>query len=115
MKDFFLGLMTLILVLLVLCGVGWVAEGNSFFLYKYFAPKQEQVRYDVYKQSQSYNDSTAKDVADYELQYLHATPDQQPAIASVILQEVSSYDTTKLPPAQQAFINQLRAKQGLAQ
>jgi hypothetical protein len=115
MKDFFLGLLLVIVILLVLSGLGWVVQGNNFFMYKYFAPKQEQVRYDVFKQSQAYNDSTAKDVADYEIQYLHAAPEQQAAIASMILQEVSSYDTTKLPPAQQAFINQLRAKQGMAQ
>lgn len=115
MKDFFVGLLVLLLVLAIMLGIGWVAEGNSFFLYKYFAPKTEQVRYDVFKQSQAYNEGMAKDVADYEIQYLHATPDQKPAIASMILQEVSSYDTTKLPPAQQAFINQLRSKEGLAQ
>ena len=34
----------IVLALVVLFGVEWLATGNEFFLYKFFAPKTESVR-----------------------------------------------------------------------
>lgn len=104
-----------IAAIVVILALVWVFQGNDFFMAKVFNPKYEQVRRDTFVQSQAYNEGMAKEVENYHLQYVTATPDQQKALASVILQQVSGYDTSKLPPADQLFINQLRSQQGLAQ
>ena len=38
------GVLAFILFIVLMLGLGWIATGNDFFLYKYFAPKQEAVR-----------------------------------------------------------------------
>ena len=49
-----LSIMGVILALALFMGLGWVAQGNSFFMYKFFAPKQEQVRRETFEQSKAY-------------------------------------------------------------
>ena len=45
-----------VLGIVVVClGFGWIATGNDFFLYKVFAPKYEQVRRETFEQTKSYN------------------------------------------------------------
>jgi hypothetical protein len=111
MKEIVQGFFALLLVIVVMLGITWVVQGNNFFLYKTFAPKVEQVRYNTFKQSQAYNDGVAQDVREYKLAWTKATAEEKPGIASMILQEVASYDTTKLPPDEQAWIAQLRAQE----
>lgn len=98
---------------LLLFGISWIAEGNDFFLYKYFAPKEEAVRRQVFEQSKAYNDGMAQELDNMRFEYLKATPEQQTALASVILHRAASYDVSKLPPDLQSFIEKLRQKEDL--
>lgn len=41
------------LVLIALMAIGWILMGNEFFMYKFFAPRQEAVRRQVYEQTKS--------------------------------------------------------------
>ena len=98
---------------LLLCGISWIAEGNDFFLYKFFAPKQEAVRRQVFEQSKAYNDGMAQELDNMRFEYLRAKPEQQDALASIILHRVAAYDVSKLPPDLQSFIEKLRQKDDL--
>src|SRR4051812_16187485 len=40
--------------------VGWMVQGNDFFLYKVFAPKREAVRREVYEQTKSYKQGSTQ-------------------------------------------------------
>lgn len=94
----------IVLLLGVLFGVGWAVEGNSFFMYKFFAPKEEAVRRETFEQSKSYNDGMAQELASMQLDYAKASPEQKAALRSVIVHRYAGYDTGKLPPDLQAFI-----------
>lgn len=97
-----------LLGLLGILGVIWAVQGNSFFLYKAFAPAQEQARREVFKESQAYNDGMANEIDAAYLQYQKADAEGKGAIRSVVLRRVASYDVSRLPDYLQRFINDLR-------
>lgn len=94
--------------LTVLIGGGWIVEGNEFFLYKFFAPKQEAVRREVFEQSKAYNQGVAQELEGAEMDYAHADADQKAAIRSVVLHRVADYDESKLTPDLREFVDTLR-------
>lgn len=102
------------LVISVIClGLGWAFTGNDFFLYKYFAPKQEAVRREVFKQSQAYNDGMVNDLQSLRLSYVSTSdPAAKEAIASVVLQRSGSFNGD-MPPDLRDFIDKLKADKGL--
>ena len=96
-------------VLVAILGLGWLAMGNDFFLYQFFAPKYEQVRHDTFKESQAYNDGMKNDLQDLWIQYTgNITQEQRDAVASTILHRFASYDESKLPPELRTFLVQVR-------
>ena len=97
--------------LLLMLGLAWIIEGNNFFLYKVFAPREEQVRREVFEQSKSYNDGMLQELYSMQLDYVKAkNAEQKAAIKSVILHRVSGYDQNKLPFDLRQFINQLKSE-----
>ena len=95
-------------LLLLMFGLGWVLQGNSFFLYKVFAPKYENVRRQVFEQTKSYNQGMQQEISNMQFEYIQATPEQKQALASIILHRVADYDINKLNPDLQEFIHKLR-------
>jgi hypothetical protein len=104
MKSF----MCVLGVLVAMFGITWAIEGNDFFLYKFFAPKEEQVRQDVFRNSQAYNDGVMQDLYNAQRDYLKGNNEQKVAIRGLVLHRVSSYDLNKLPNDLHAFVIQLR-------
>lgn len=100
--------LTIIGLSLAAVALAFAVQGNDFALYRTFAPKYEQVRRDTFKQSQAYNDGMAQELDNMRLEYIRATPDQQQAMASVILHRAASYDASKLPPDLAAFVASLK-------
>lgn len=94
--------------LLALLLVIWALQGSDFFLTKVFAPKYEQVRRDTFEQSKAYNQGMIQELQNMEFEYVKAAPDQQDALASIILHRAADYDVEKLPPDLRAFVLQLR-------
>lgn len=90
-------------------GITWLVAGNDFFLFRFFAPRQEAVRREVFKQSQAYNDGMQSELDAMRFEYVKTTdPKARAAMASVILHRVSSYDTMLLTPDLRNFIETLR-------
>lgn len=108
MKEWFKILGTCIGVVLILCIMGWIIQGNSFFMYKLFAPAQEQVRREVFEQTKAYNQGMSQDISNFQQQYATASNSQKDALASVIIHRTADYDLTKLQPYQREFIEKLR-------
>jgi len=108
MKDIFYGFLSLVMVLFVVCCITWVIQGNNFFLYKVFAPAQEQVRRETFEQSKAYNQGVSQDISNFQQQYIQATDSQKDALASVIIHRYADYDLSKLQPGQRSFIEKLR-------
>lgn len=98
------------IILAALLAMTWVAQGQEFFLYRFFAPKMEQARRETFEQSKAYNDGAQQDLRRMQLEYIKATPVQQDALAAVILHQMAGYDESKLAPDLRDFINQIKAK-----
>ena len=72
--------------LILIMGLGWLAEGNSFFMYKFFAPKQEQVRREVFEQTKSYRQGMVQELQNMQFEYAKADKDGKAAMKGIILQ-----------------------------
>ncbi len=107
-KNFFAWVASVLGVLVVLFAVAWLVQGNDFFMYKYFAPKREQVRRQVFEQSKAYNQGQIQDLQQMMFEYVQAAPEQKAALASIILHRVADYDVNKLPPDLRDFVEKLR-------
>ncbi len=99
-----------LLVLVGLLALTWVFQGNDFFMFKVFAPAQEQVRRETFEQSKAYRQGVIQELdrayQDYNAK--DATQGQKDAIASVVLHRVADFDTEALPGYLKAFVEQLR-------
>jgi hypothetical protein len=98
-------------VLAVIVGVlalGWVSQGNDFMLYRYFAPKYEATRRQVFEQTKSYNQGMVQELQNMQFQYEQANDEQKVALASIILHRAADFDEDRLPADLRSFIQKLR-------
>lgn len=103
--------MATLIVIACLLGLGWVFTGNDFFLYKYFAPKQEAVRREVFEQSKAYNQGMVQELQNMQFEYLRTTdPKAKDAMASIILHRSADYDPYKMPADLRGFILSLKSE-----
>ena len=103
----------LLVLLFLFLGLGWLFAGNSFFMYSFFAPKVEQVRYDTFKQSQTYNDGMAQELQQFQRDYMKGSKEEKDALGSMILKRYADYDTSKLNSDLQAFLEKVKREKGL--
>ena len=97
MKYLAIGLAALIALL----GLGWVIQGNDFFLYAVFAPKYEQVRRNTFEQSRAFNEGMAQELQRMWLDYQHAAdPSEKSAIRSLVTHRVAGYDIENIQNSQ---------------
>ena len=99
------------LCLIGLFGLGWLAQGNDFFLYKVFAPKVEGVRRQTFEQSKAYNQGVVQELDKQYQDYAKANKDEKEAIASIALHQVVDYPVSLLPDYLRTFVEKLRADQ----
>lgn len=105
MKVFF----SFIGITIAILGLSWVFTGNDFFLYKYFAPKEESVRRQVFEQSKAYNQGMVQELQNMQFEYLRTTDQKsKDAMASIILHRAADYDQDQLPPDLRSFIQSLK-------
>jgi hypothetical protein len=110
MQKLFIGLA----ILGALLGIVWAIQGNSFFLYKAFAPKYEQVRRETFEQSKAYNQGVAQELDNEFFQYQRADSAGRAALAPVILHQVADYPVDKLPAHLSEFVAELRRQQAVS-
>ncbi len=83
--------------LVAILALSWVFTGNDFFLYKYFAPKQEAVRRQVYEQTKSYHQGSVQRLGTLCMQ-VDATDDaHKDLINDVIASEFAEWDAVDVP------------------
>lgn len=97
-------------VLLGLFALGWITQGNNFFMLKVFAPKYEQVRRETFEQSKAYNQGMIQELQNMQFEYVKADKDSKTALASIILHRASDYDVDKMPSDLRSFIAELKNK-----
>lgn len=103
-QVFFIGLAAFA----VLVGIGWLAQGNNFFMYKFFAPKYEQVRRETYEQTKSYRQGSVQRLNTLCLQVSQADEGHKGMIYDVISQEFAEWSTNDVPSHLQQCLHQAR-------
>lgn len=96
-----------IAALAVVLALGWVFLANNTAQQAVFAPKQEQIRRNVFTQSQAYNDGVAQDLNGMRRDYALADSNGKAMLVQVIRHRLANYDTNKLPPDLRSFVNSL--------
>lgn len=95
--------------LVAILALSWIFTGNDFFLYKYFAPKQENVRRQVFVNTDSFVEGKISSLSQERLAYESADAGaQKRALRTMILSEAAQVDNHKLPLDMQTFINSLK-------
>lgn len=103
-RVFFMALFAFV----ALAALGWVAQGNQFFLYKVFAPQYEAVRRDVMIESRAYSEATTREFYRLRLQYAQAkTEDEKATIRAMARHEAAAFDRARLPADLQSFLIQI--------
>jgi hypothetical protein len=118
MKQVLGYLAAFVLVFAVILGVGWIAQGNDFFMFKVFAPKYEAVRRDTFEQSKAYNQGMIQELQNMQFAYVaEKDPEAKAALASVILHRAADYnmDDARVPGDLRDFVNKLKRERTEAQ
>ncbi len=99
-----------VMVILLVTGLSWFVQGNEFFLYKFFAPKQEAVRREVFENTKSYNQAAIQELQNMQFQYVQAGDAQKATLADIILRRSADYnlDDPKVPSDLRSFVEGLR-------
>lgn len=98
----------IVIFLAVFVGLPWLVMGNDFALYRYFAPKQESVRRQVFEQTKSYNQGMVQELQNMQFQYEQADTAHRDALSSIILHRAADFDEDKLPTDLRVFVSGLR-------
>lgn len=101
-----------ILAILGFLALGWVIQGNNFFLYKAFAPKYEQVRRETFEQSKAFNQGMIQELQNMQFEYVRANDEQKTALADIILHRVADFDLNQpqVPTDLRTFVAELKQK-----
>ena len=98
-----------VLGLLILLALPYVFGIYELQFYKFYQPKKEGVRREVFKQTRSYNEAKLQELIKYRLEYLRATDEvEKKAIASTIRHAFAEYDSNKLPSELKAFLDEIK-------
>ena len=95
-----------IVLAVILCII--VVSYFGLFHYKWFGPKFENVRREVFEETKSYNQAKLQELAKYRLEYLNADDVGKQAIASTINHCFADYNANKLPAELNQFLEQIR-------
>ena len=68
-------------------------------MFKYFAPKMEQVRRETFEQSKAYNQGMIQELQNMQFEYIQADSIHRAMLSSTILHRAADYDMEKLRTA----------------
>ena len=100
----------LVLFLAVGLGLDWISTGENFFLYKYWAPKNEAVRRNVYENTKSYHQGSVQRLDTLCTQVADADVDHKPMLNDVIVHEFAEWSSDDLPDYLRPCLATARAK-----
>ena len=75
----------------------------------YFQPKFEQVRRNVFMESQAYNDGMMRDLQNLQLEYIRADDAGKAIVRATAMHRFAAYDPSRLPSDLREFYFQLKA------
>lgn len=91
--------------IVILIGLSFVLELGGLQWTKYFQPKKENIRREVFENTRSYNEGKIQQLAKYRLEYIKTTDvNQKEAIKSTVRILFANYDEEKLPKELKEFL-----------
>jgi len=102
------GLLWTLAVIVFFSIIGFALNTAGFISYKFWAPKKEAVRREVFENTKSYNESKKQDLLKYRMEYIQADDDSKEAIASVIRMMFADFDESKLEPELAEFLREMK-------
>lgn len=76
---------------------------------KFYQPKKENIRREVFENTQSYVHGKSQDLAKYFEEYQKSTPEGKEALRQIILMNFADFDANTLRSFQlQQFLNEMR-------
>ena len=110
MKAAVSSILIAVMFLVVMMSLGWLTQGNQFFMYKFFTPKQEQMRREVFEQSKAYRQGMVQELQNMQFEYVKAGKDGKEAMRSIILHRAADVPPDAMPVELNAFISGLRSQ-----
>lgn len=107
MSDFFKAVGIVLAGLAAIFALSYLALANA----RFFAPRHEALRNEVFHNSQAYTDGMAHDLDDIQTEYVQATPEAKVSLRAIAIRRFSIYPQDRLTPEQRAFYNDLKAAQ----
>lgn len=84
-------------MLVILYALDWAGTGNNFFMYKFFAPRQESARREVYEQSKAYRQGSIQRLNTLCAQANDTDDSHRPMINDVIAHEFAEWSSSDVP------------------
>jgi hypothetical protein len=87
----------------------FLMQGGDFFLYKFFSPKYENVKREVFENTQSYVEGARQELSTYKLDYARAkTAEEKTAIKFTVVHRFANIDENKLDPGLRDFLREMK-------
>jgi hypothetical protein len=102
-------LATLVLIV-ILYALGFIVTGGDLAIYRFWAPKQEAARREVYEHTKSYHQGSVQRLGTLCLQVNSADDDHKAMINDIIAQEFAEWDTADVPAHLRGCLATARAK-----
>ncbi len=94
--------------LIALLALTWIFQGNSFFLYQYFAPKEAQVERQTFEQTKSYRQGMVQELQNMQFEYVKADNAHKAALADIILHRAADVPSDAMPSDLASFVAELK-------
>ena len=75
-----------------------------------YGTELESVRTDIYRENKSYVEGTVRDLRELQVDYLKASDEHKPALASLILHRANELDWDRLPSDVRSFLLELKGE-----
>lgn len=82
--------------LLGIAALGFYISGVDLAMYKFFAPKYEAARRNVFEQSKAYRQGNVQELMAEYRRYLSASPEHKAAIASMVRHQFADFDRSAI-------------------
>jgi hypothetical protein len=99
-----------IVALVVIIALGWVSDYNDLLNYKFFGPRREAVRREVYEQTKSYRQGSVQRLSTLCAQVGEADLGHKPMLNDVISHEFAEWDLADVPNYLRSCLATARAK-----
>ena len=101
-------LLVMLFGLVVLYGIGFLATGGDLAIYRFWAPRQENAKRQVFENTQSYVEGKIQNIEQECFAYRKADGAQKDALAGEIRNEATTINIETLPSDERSCVSEAR-------